>query len=1188
MIADLVLNSTLLVTLTVLYSFLARNKQSGILVFKIISGFLFGAIAVAGMNLPVYYQPGIIYDGRSIVLSLAGLFGGGIVAGISALLAVAYRLYMGGAGVWAGLTTIVTAASVGLFFRKIYAGKPENIEAIHLFGMGLLTNLVMLLCQLLLPWPFAVKVISQVWVPVLLVFPFTTLLMGLLLKNETRRILAEAEIRESATRYRTTLHSIGDAVITTDNQGIITFINPMAEQLTGWAELEALGQPIASVFPVVNESTGVKADCLVEKVLDTGVVIGLANHTLLINRQEKRIPIADSGAPIRDEEGNIIGVVLVFRDQTDERNMHRQLQDRERLYHSLTDQSPVGIFRTRADGYTTYVNPKWCSISGVSPEQALGTGWLAAVHPDDRDQLSRGWDQATGNGLKSVAEYRFRKSNGSPTWVVGEAVPESSAEGDILGYIGTITDITERKLAEQSLLRSRENFRRLMDEFPMGLRIVSQTGQTLYVNQSFLSLYGFENLPEYLSASLEKRYTRASMEQHLIRKEKRKNGEEVEPEYEVEILHKDGGVRNLHVYRKLIDWDGSPQFLVIYQDFTERYKAEEALVRSEKSLKEAQEIAGMGHWDYDLIQEETSWSENCYRLFGLQPFEIKPDYAFFRSLIHPDDLLQLELGEKLIMEKQEIVDLRFRVILPDGQQKWIMNRVIPEFKLGRLVKLRGINMDITESKQAMDALKRSEKGYKNLFENDSAIKLLIDMNTGDLVDANQSARAFYGYSRQQLKQMNLRQIVLASDEELDLLLAVARKSKNKQSEQRHRLADGSIRDVEVFTSRIEFKGKFYLHSIIHDITEKRVAENRLQLLGKSTEQSPVSIVITDPKGYIEYVNPKFTQISGYSYDEAVGKTPAILKSEQHPLGFYEDMWNTILAGQEWHGELLNRKKNGELYWESALISSILDEKGEIIYFVAAKEDITEKKRIIADLQMAKEKAEESDRLKSAFLANMSHEIRTPLNAILGFTNILVEEEKLDQGTKEEFYAILDQSSENLLQIINDILDISKLETGQLVMHRDQFDVRPVLNGLYTMFKQRLHETDQKEIELKLVMPEEPVVIHNDKVRFNQIFMNLLSNAVKFTPHGQICFGITGISSEQISFFVSDTGIGISPEYKTAIFDRFRQADDSTTRAYGGAGLGLSIVKKLVELMNGDIQLESEPGRGTTFTFRIPV
>lgn len=1314
MLNDLIQNSSLLIALSVLYGLLSRVCKSDSLSCKIIGGILFGTIAIAAMKMSIHYSTGVIYDGRSIVLTLSGLFGGGITGIISVLIAGAYRIYLGGAGIWAGTATIITSALVGLAFRILHQNKPEMLKIHTLWIMGIITHLSMLTCQLLLPWPTGLAVIEKIWVPVILVLPVGTLLMGLLLATDKKRFLAEKEIRESETLYRTTLHSIGDAVITTDRLGKVKFMNPLAEQLTGWKEPDAIGCSIEQVFSIINEDSRLKVECPVQRILQEGVIVGLANHTVLISKIGGEIPIADSGAPIRDDYGNVAGVVLIFRDQTAERAMLRQMHEsrerfrravenipdvvviydrklriqyaneamtqiskrpisdfigftdaeiwdhevikdylpvltdalrtgevrkfkllipipdigerhlnitcipltdengfvwemmtiandytksklaedelieRERLFHTLADNSPVGIFRTKPDGYTTYVNPKWMELSGLSLKEALGDGWHKAVHPEDIEQLRQGWSTATEHSSGSTAEYRFLRPDGTIVWVTGEAVPELTAKGQLIGYIGTITDISERKIAEKALLQSEKNFRRSMDESPLGMRIVSSSGQTLYVNQALLSMYGFNSLQEYINTPIEKRYTPESLKQHLQRREKRKNGESVESEYEIHIICPDKQIRHIQVFRKIIDWDGAPQFQIIYQDFTDRYNAQQALKKSEKSLKEAQEIAQMGDWEFDLIKNESIWSENCYRIFGLEPFEIIPNYEDFRSRIHPDDLYIIDRGYAKIISCKSPIEMKVRIVLPDGQIKWILNKIIPEFNDEELIKLRGVNLDITESRHTLEALQKSERGYKNLFENHAAVKLLIDQYSGDIVDANYAAELFYGYSRKQLRKMNIRQIVLLSEDEFNKELAIGQNSKNKQTEYRHQLADGSVRDVEVFTSKIEFKDKEYFHSIVHDITEKKKVEDLLLLLSRSTDQSPVSIVITDPKGIVQYVNPKFTETTGYTAEEVIGKTPGILKSGEHSKEFYDNLWETIRSGKEWRGEFYNRKKNGELYWESAVISAIIDKRGNISHFVEAKEDITEKKKIIADLKMSKEKAEESDRLKSAFLANMSHEIRTPLNAILGFSNMLTEESELAQEVKEEYTSIINRNADNLLHIIDDILDISKLETGQVKILKKPFDLSKTLNELYTQYQNKISETEKESITLKLRVPEHQISLSADKVRLNQILSNLLNNSIKFTHHGEIEFGVMEVTGQKITFFVSDTGIGIEKTIQSTIFERFRQANDSTTRLYGGTGLGLSIVKNLVELMGGQIQVESEVGKGTTFKFWLPL
>ncbi len=368
------------------------------------------------------------------------------------------------------------------------------------------------------------------------------------------------------------------------------------------------------------------------------------------------------------------------------------------------------------------------------------------------------------------------------------------------------------------------------------------------------------------------------------------------------------------------------------------------------------------------------------------------------------------------------------------------------------------------------------------------------------------------------------------------------------------------------------------------IEQKRTEEFN-QKLSKATEQSPVSIVITNVNGTIEYINPKFTQVTGYTKKEALGRNPRFLKSGEHNRSFYENLWNTILSGKEWKGELHNRKKDGSLYWENALISPIFNDAGEITHFIEVKEDITEKKKILSELIRAKEKAEESDRLKTAFLQNMSHEIRTPLNGILGFADLLAYGQ-IPPGQAKEYSRFILKSGQRLLQLINNILDISRIETGSIPLHTKAFNLHRFLRDLCGPFRLGANKKGLA-FDCKLPPTESEGNIVSDSDKIGQILTNLLGNALKFTSNGGIELGFNKKNGE-ILFWVKDTGRGIAPEHRERIFERFYQADISISRDFEGAGLGLPISKGLVELLGGTIWLESEVGKGTTFFFTIPV
>lgn len=371
-----------------------------------------------------------------------------------------------------------------------------------------------------------------------------------------------------------------------------------------------------------------------------------------------------------------------------------------------------------------------------------------------------------------------------------------------------------------------------------------------------------------------------------------------------------------------------------------------------------------------------------------------------------------------------------------------------------------------------------------------------------------------------------------------------------------------------------------------DIEEKIASEILLRKFSQAVQQTSASVVITNTKGEIEFVNPRFTEVTGYTFEEALGNNPRILKSGEQPSEYYKTLWDTISSGNVWRGEFHNKRKNGELYWELASIAPIISEEGVITHYLAVKDDITERKKVEADLILIKEQAIAASNAKSEFLANMSHEIRTPLNGVIGFTDLLKNTPLTP--LQKQYVDNANVSGLTLLAIINDILDFSKIEAGMM-------ELEIIKTDMYELFENSVdivrYAADIKNIEILLNidsnMPRYAMV---DPVRIKQILANLMGNAIKFTGIGEVELKVRYKSINHTSgeFLISvrDTGIGISEEQKVKLFHAFSQGDTSTTRKFGGTGLGLTISDMITQKMGSKIHFESVLGEGSTFFFTL--
>jgi PAS domain S-box-containing protein len=494
--------------------------------------------------------------------------------------------------------------------------------------------------------------------------------------------------------------------------------------------------------------------------------------------------------------------------------------------------------------------------------------------------------------------------------------------------------------------------------------------------------------------------------------------------------------------------------------------------------------------------------------------------------------------------------------------------------------------------------------------NDAIVTNTFD---GTITSWNPAAERMFGYSVDQVLGKSISTMIPSERlHEEGMFIEFLKRGERMEHFESIRLhKDGSHRDVSLTISPlIDGTGEVVGASkIVRDITAVKQSQTQLRDITNALNHTAI-VAITDVRGTITFANDKFCEISKYSYEELIGQNHRILNAGYHPHDFFVEMWKAIASGKIWRGEIKNRAKDGDCYWVDTTIIPFIDEWGKPYQYLAIRQDITDRKSNETKLIQA-------IRLKDEFLANMSHELRTPLNAILGMSESL-QEQVLGTINEHQADAIstIEKSGEHLLSLINDILDLSKIESGKLELDIEKASIEQLCKASLTFVKQQAFK---KRIQLNVKLPQDLEGILLDQRRMRQVLINLLTNAVKFTPTGgkvtlevyyepieldfvenQSLSAILQPSSNDgkyadciledrryLCFSVIDTGIGISRVDQERLFQPFVQIDSKLNREYEGTGLGLALVKQIVELHGGNVRLRSELNEGSCFTVRLP-
>ncbi|MCL3781184.1 PAS domain S-box protein [Prolixibacteraceae bacterium JC049] len=651
----------------------------------------------------------------------------------------------------------------------------------------------------------------------------------------------------------------------------------------------------------------------------------------------------------------------------------------------------------------------------------------------------------------------------------------------------------------------------------------------------------------------------------------------------------------------------------------------------------------IGVWEWHTDTGKVTTNKQWLHTLGYSDFnEIPSDFNEWSKLIHPEDLKRsMDKLNQLIAQNKQQFEFELRMRHNSGEWIWllILGKITLHNEKSNGVVIEGIHHDITKYKKA-----EFEISYKleieKLFSDISSKFIQAEDINKSINEAFKCLALVNNASRVYLFQIDEKKQLMSNTHEWcqegvsaeidnlqDIPLSVfpwwmkqlykkeviniqdVASLPSEANVEKEMLESQDIKSLLVLPLFIKNELKGFvgfdnvvssstwslndekllkiLGNILSNALERRLGEARLQLLTKAIENSPVNVIVTNKKGEIQYVNKAFERVTGYSFEEAEGKTPVILNSGKHDKEFYANLWSTILSGKTWQGEIINKTKSGKYFWAMELITPIFY-NNEITHFVSVTQDISDYKKLFNDLITAKEKAEESDQTKSAFLATMNHELRTPLNHIIGFSELIPD--MTDDVSVKSFAQLIHKSGAKLLHLIEDIFDISMIEQGEIAVRSTMFDI----NEVYIELQKELHDlilvsnkTEDIELKFELINHTNNGQIKADKSKILQIVSNLLKNAVKYTHYGKISLTIS-LNEGYLLIKVNDTGIGIPKEKQEVIFNLFRQAEETNTREFDGIGIGLAIAQKLALVMNGRIEVSSEEGIGSEFIFEVPV
>ena len=691
----------------------------------------------------------------------------------------------------------------------------------------------------------------------------------------------------------------------------------------------------------------------------------------------------------------------------------------------------------------------------------------------------------------------------------------------------------------------------------------------------------------------------------------RRSGEEFPVELTISPIRLGGRFEFCAFLRDISDRFRAAEQIAQAQSLATRNLTEDAAAarkraeQAEERLNLALKSACVGTWSWDVGDDLIHWDDYIPALFGRETGTLPRTFDGFLTMVHPDDHEQVTRAVRRTINGAAPFDTEYQVLWPDGSIHALGARgKVYRDEQRSVLRMTGVCWDITDQKRSEQALAAVNAQLSGVLDASTQVAIIATDVDGLITVFNSGAQNLLGYSagevigRQtpgifhRVDEVIARGAVLTRElgyivEGFEVFVAFAKAGHSDRREWTYIRKDGSQFPVTlVVTAMRNADGEITgFLGLAEDITARKKSE---ELFRAMVEAAPTAMLVVNAAGDIVRINRQVEELFGYQRQELIGQRVEVLMPERfragHPALRERFFRNSIPRDMEAGLELFAVRKDGSEFPVKVGLSPI--ESAEGLAVICGVLDITDQKRTLDAIQQAREAAEAASRAKSSFLANMSHEIRTPMNGIIGMTQLLAHTDL--RSHQRDYLATVEESAHNLLRLLNDILDFSKIEAGKLELESRDFCLSECIARAAHMQQLRARE---KGLQIACrVAPEIPDHLCGDSGRLQQVLVNLLSNAVKFTEAGEVFLNVNAesITPDKVClhFSVSDTGIGIPGDKQSRIFRPFEQAEDSTTRRFGGTGLGLTISGQLVEMMQGKIWVESEFGRGSTFHFTV--